>query len=225
MTKPTVPQPNTVSARVGQTLPLRPTTHGDAEKQRHPWRGKLLRWIMPVAAVLLVVLLAIPDLLQKWLWMRQLTYAGIFWTLLSVKWGMTSIAFIGAFLFLWINLRLAARYSFALVEYDPANSFGSLETNHIVEIRGIPISRRVVARAMAFITAAVSLLFALVLYGQWDTYLRFRYGESFGFEDPIFKRDVGFYVFRLPFAPTEQPDLPDSARAPRCRRRIRIRRV
>ena len=52
---------------------------------------------------------------------------------------------------------------------------------------------------MALITAAVALLFALVFYGQWDTYLRFRYGESFGFTDPIFKRDIGFYVFRLPF--------------------------
>ena len=142
MTKTTVPQPITASARVGQKLPLRPQTHGDAEEQHHPWRWKLLPWIIPVAAVLIFVLLVIPDLLQKWFWMRQLTYAGIFWTLLSVKWGMTSIAFIGAFLFLWINIRLAARYSFAPIEYDPANKFGSLETNYIVEIRGIPISRR-----------------------------------------------------------------------------------
>ncbi len=52
---------------------------------------------------------------------------------------------------------------------------------------------------MAFITAAVALLFALAFYAQWDTYLRFRYGGSFGFADPIFRLDVGFYVFRLPF--------------------------
>ena len=52
---------------------------------------------------------------------------------------------------------------------------------------------------MAFITASIALLFALAFYGQWDTYLRYRYGESFGLADPIFKRDVGFYVFRLPF--------------------------
>jgi uncharacterized protein len=31
------------------------------------------------------------------------------------------------------------------------------------------------------------------------TYLRFRYGASFGVADPLFGIDLGFYVFRLPF--------------------------
>lgn len=35
--------------------------------------------------------------------------------------------------------------------------------------------------------------------GQWDTYLRFRYGGSFGVPDPLFGVDVGFYLFHLPF--------------------------
>ena len=34
---------------------------------------------------------------------------------------------------------------------------------------------------------------------QWDTYLRFRYGGSFGVPDPLFGVDVGFYLFHLPF--------------------------
>jgi uncharacterized protein len=158
-----------------------------------------LPWIIPVAVLFIVVLQVLPDFLQKWLWMRQLNYRGIFWTLLSVKWGMTCVAFIGAFLFLWINIRLAVRNSFELIEYDPAKTAGCLPKTHVVEIRGIPISRRALTRSMAIITTAVALLFALVFYGQWDTYLRFRYGESFGLADPIFKRDIGFYVFRLPF--------------------------
>ena len=66
--------------------------------------------------LILFALMVIPELLQKWLWMRQLNYSAIFWTLLSVKWGMTCVAFIAAFLFLWINIRQAARNSFALAE-------------------------------------------------------------------------------------------------------------
>ena len=153
-----------------------------------------------VLAVLLIgALIVIPQLLQKWLWMRQLNYAGIFWTLLSVKWGMTCVAFIGAFLFLWINIRQAARNSFALAEYDTAKKAGSLEKTHVIEIRGITISRRVVMRTMALTAAAVAAIFALGFYTQWDTYLRFRYGGSFGFSDPVFGVDVGFYLFSLPF--------------------------
>jgi hypothetical protein len=70
-----------------------------------------------VLAVLLFCFLAvIPQLLQKWLWMRQLNYAGIFWTLLSVKWGMACAAFAVTFLFFGVNVRQAAGQSFALAE-------------------------------------------------------------------------------------------------------------
>jgi hypothetical protein len=58
-----------------------------------------------LAAIFLAV---IAGYVQKWLWMRQLGYAGIFWTLLSIKWAMFCSAFAFAFLYLWINLRRAA---------------------------------------------------------------------------------------------------------------------
>ena len=76
------------------------------------------RWFgrpLIVAAVLfVVVLVGIAGNLEQWLWMRQLDYAGIFWTLLSVQWAMFCSAFVVAFLYLWINLRQAAKNSAAL---------------------------------------------------------------------------------------------------------------
>ena len=153
-----------------------------------------------VLAVLLIgALVVIPQVLQKWLWMRQLNYADIFWTLLSVKWGMACVAFIGAFLFLWINIRQAARNSFALAEHDAAKKAGPPEKTHVIEVRGITISRRAVARTMALTAAAVAAIFAIGFCTQWDTFLRFRYGGSFGLSDPIFGVDLGFYLFTLPF--------------------------
>ena len=98
---------------------LPPEAYGVAEGQHHYWRGRLLNWIVPVAVLLIGAMMLIPGLLQKWLWMRQLNYVGIFWTLFSIKLGMTCVAFIGDFLFLWINVRQAARNSFALAEFDP----------------------------------------------------------------------------------------------------------
>ena len=157
-------------------------------------------WITAgVLAVLLVGLLAIPQLLQKWLWMRQLDYAGVFWTLLSVKWGMACVAFIGVFLFLWLNIRAAVRNSFALHGYDTAKESGSGEKTRAIEIGGFAFSGRVVMRSLPLIAAAVAAIFAVGFYTQWDTYLRFRYGGSCGFSDPVFGVDVGFYLFTLPF--------------------------
>jgi hypothetical protein len=63
-----------------------------------------------IGAILVIAILAfIPSWIQKWLWMRQLGYDGIFWTLFSVRWGLFGAAFVVALLYLWINLRLAVK--------------------------------------------------------------------------------------------------------------------
>ena len=69
--------------------------------------------MIAAAFLLIVVLVGIAGYLEKWLWMRQLDYTGIFWTLLSVQWAMLCSAFVFAFLYLWINLRQAAKNSTA----------------------------------------------------------------------------------------------------------------
>lgn len=49
----------------------------------------------------------------------------------------------------------------------------------------------------------VSLVFALLagasVAGEWQRWILFTHAQSFGVEDPQFHKDVGFYVFRLPF--------------------------
>ena len=72
---------------------------------------------------------------------------------------------------------------------------------------GIQISPTVLNLAMATGAAVVALFFALMYYSRWDTYLRFRYGGSFGLSDPLFGVDAGFYVFRLPFYELVQSSL------------------
>ena len=63
-----------------------------------------------VGAISLIAILAfVPGSIQKWLWMREVGYTGVFWTLFSVRWGLFGAAFVVALLYLWINLRLAAR--------------------------------------------------------------------------------------------------------------------
>ena len=38
-----------------------------------------------------------------------------------------------------------------------------------------------------------------VVYGEWDRFLRFVRAQDFGTSDPIYLRDIGFYLFVLPF--------------------------
>jgi hypothetical protein len=112
---------------------------------------------------------------------------------------MAGVAFIGVFLFLWLNIREAVRNSFALYGYDTAKESGSGGKTRGIEIGGFAFSGHVVMRSLPLIAAAVAAIFAVGFYTQWDTYLRFRYGGSCGFSDPVFGVDVGFYLFTLPF--------------------------
>jgi uncharacterized membrane protein (UPF0182 family) len=147
-------------------------------------RATLAFWLVLVGAIVFLALLSkTTGLIQKWLWMKQLGYTGIFWEILSIKWALLCIAFGCVFIYLWFNLRLVARTKPAVMRENPV----------------LWIPRGLSGSMSAIVAAAIALLFALTYYPQWDTYLRFRWGGLFGETDPIFHRDIGFYLFRLPF--------------------------
>ena len=81
-----VREPNTVPTVVIPPVDLPSATTEVRDTEPPAWLGKMLKWLFPVAALLFIALIAIPGFLQKWLWMRQLNYAGIFWTLFQSKW-------------------------------------------------------------------------------------------------------------------------------------------
>ena len=159
----------------------------------------LLRLIIVAAVILIVVLIEIAGYTEKWLWMRQLNYAGIFWTLLSVQWAMFCSAFVFAFLYLWINFHQAARNSAAFRGDGLAWQPAFLSRADTGAQTSIDLSPRLFKLAVVLISAGVALFFAAGFNAEWDTYLRFRYGGSFGVSDPLFGVDVGFYLFHLPF--------------------------
>ena len=159
------------------------------------------RWSSIILSVVLVlfVLAGLTDYIEKWLWMRQLDYTSIFWTLLSVRCAMFGAAFAFAFLYLWINLRQATKKSVAFAENDRPWSLAFLSRTDAGTRTGNELPPGLMKAALVLVSGGVALFFALGFYAEWDTYLRFRYGGSFGESDPLFGVDVGFYLFHLPF--------------------------
>jgi len=152
-----------------------------------PYRRRLVGILILTAAAILVVLGVVSNLIVKWLWMKNLDYAGIFWTILSTQWTLGIIAFVISALYVWINLRIV---------WSKAASGTTAAPRDTIEI----LSSSGGFRSLAFYgSAVVGLIFGLILYSQWDTYIRFHYGGAFGLSDPLFGLDAGFYVFRLPF--------------------------
>jgi uncharacterized membrane protein (UPF0182 family) len=149
--------------------------------------------LIAAAFILLVLLLVSSGLLQQWLWMRQVGYLNIFWRLLSIKWSLGGLAFLAVFLYTWINFRIAATTTAAFRRATDGN------TDRIYTRTGVGISHGFFKTGGVVIAVVIGLIFTLNFHPEWDTYLRFHWGAAVGQSDPIFGKDIGFYLFRLPF--------------------------
>ncbi|MEX0599710.1 MAG: UPF0182 family protein [Rhodothermales bacterium] len=140
----------------------------------------------------LILLSASTSSIMEWLWMSQLGYEGVFWTLKVAKFALSLVAFVVGSIFLVWNARLLAD------QLRWANFAGTPLQQANIDL-GNPVQHR---RAKQILTGAallVALLFALGFYLSWDASLRFLWNEPFGQVDPIFGKDIGYYMFRLPF--------------------------
>jgi uncharacterized membrane protein (UPF0182 family) len=185
-----------MNATADEKITTQPNEPRDATRGNLPPKiGPLLKRVLVAVIAFAVVLTLLAGLIQKWLWMRELDYVGIFWTLLSVKWGMFGVALVFGILYLWINLRFAAKNIDISQEHMPLRKVVTAAGRRI----DINPSSKLLIWGIGVAVTIVSLIFALGAATQWNTYLRFRYGGSFGVADPLFGVDLGFYFFRLPF--------------------------
>jgi len=152
--------------------------------------GRRIFWyVLAVVIFVLIILSLITGKLMEWLWMGQLGYETIFWRLLFIKLGWFGIAFIVVFLYFWANLRLAMR-----------TGLRDLGGEDVLVIQNGVAMKSKTGKFIALIISCIpALIFGLIYYSEWDIYLRFRWGGTVGFSDPIFGADVGFYLFKLPF--------------------------
>ena len=49
------------------------------------------------------------------------------------------------------------------------------------------------------VAALARLVVGLGFSGSWQSFIRFVWAQPFGQTDPVYHRDIGFYLFRLPF--------------------------
>ncbi len=146
-----------------------------------------------ITAVVLVVgffvLSAFTGLWTDRLWFNSVGYGEVFSTVLTTRvllfliFGLVMGGFVAA------NVVLAFRHR------PPFRAMPS-EAN-------LERYREVVEPLRAWVVVAVAGLLALVAggsaAGQWRSYLLWRNGGDFGTEDPYFNRDLGFFIFDLPW--------------------------
>ena len=151
-------------------------------------RGHTTRIIIIMAAtlVLFIALNISKGFYSEWLWFSSLGYGSVYTTILKTRVLIFfSAAVIFCILFLG-NLALAAR----LAPKTEAHFWPWAIVHRL---------RPTLKLSIILGTALLSLIFGLVAQGNWEVMLRFFNGQPFGITDPVFDREVGFYVFSLPF--------------------------
>lgn len=148
-----------------------------------------IRLWLGLIIVLVLIASAFTDWIVEWLWMNDLGYSQVFWTIKLTQILLFVGALALALLYVLPNMHiLAKRISYM--------RFGTSPLNDLNLNRFSPRQIR-----MAFYTFGVifSVFFSFVFFTRWDAYFRFHWNEMVGKVDPIFNNDIGFYLFRLPF--------------------------
>jgi uncharacterized protein len=142
------------------------------------------------ALVLFVVLLRIIGLITDWFWFQEVGYETIFSVTLLAKIKTGALFGVGFFLILYVNLLIAMRLSKKPLFGDPAGGFA------------LPF-REMEPAALKILILMGSLLIGLFAAAngadQWENLLLFLNPSPFGVTDPLFEKDIGFYVFQFPF--------------------------
>ncbi|WP_028207709.1 UPF0182 family protein, partial [Paraburkholderia nodosa] len=161
---------------------------------------RLRRYAITAMAVIagLIVAGRITGILVDWLWFSSIGYGAVFRTILSAKVVLFATVFAISACAIWLSGILAHRYArgVEILRAQAAGSSGATEvTGDLAEL----VAPRVRWRSSIACAAVVFGLFiAASEISSWDIALRFIYQVPVGERDPIFERDIGFYLFSLP---------------------------
>ena len=163
--------------------------------------------ILIAGAVLGFVLLGrAGDTLVDWLWFSSIGYVDVFWTIYITRIVLFVVVLVvstGAF---WLSGGLALRFARGPALWPtrptapqaPYQAFaapGPQPSSGFLGYVASQVSWRLLVGAAAVL---LGLLTALIELSNWDVVLRFLYQVPYGEADPVFGKDIGFYLFTLP---------------------------
>jgi uncharacterized protein len=146
--------------------------------------------LLVLALLVLGVAAQLIPLYTDWLWFHEVGYSQVFVTTLRLRGALFSAVAVGVAIFLWANLTFAAHAAQPDVYWELEDQLG-LPGRVVIE----PLIRRFLPVVMALIT----LVAGARASSHWEISLGFLNRMPFGATDPLFGRDLGFFVFVLPF--------------------------
>jgi uncharacterized membrane protein (UPF0182 family) len=168
--------------------------------RRTPWRGVVVALIIAAIIVLicLILLRLAADFLVDWLWFSAIGYFDVFWTTITVKAEVFLVVFMATAIIMWVNGSWASRFAQPPWTQQP-DDFEWKRVGTATLPDGQFMRHRLPWPLV--IPGVAGLLAVLVAWGEvnnWGVFLRFLYHVPYGATDPLYDKDIGFYLFSLP---------------------------
>jgi uncharacterized membrane protein (UPF0182 family) len=150
-------------------------------------------WLI-VGAILVVVLLlsarGVARVYTDFLWFQEVHFSKTWRELIAAKAFPALIFSIIFFIAMYVNLIVADRLA-------PLSRTAGPEDEIVDRYRNVvePYAGRIRFGVAAFF----AVVMASGVASEWRDWILFSHATKFGVKDPQFHRDIGFYVFRLPF--------------------------
>ena len=150
-----------------------------------------MMWTLVAIAVVVWFLgSAVVELLVNLTWFDAQGYLQVYRTILLTEIGIGVAGGIFAALFLFVNLLFALRQIGDPAQYLPPEI--------VVTPVGQFLGGGMVRRTALVISLGIGVMVGMTVASGWERVLLFLNGVPFGTVDPVFERDVGFYIFTLP---------------------------
>ncbi len=136
-----------------------------------------------------VVAQVIP-LYVDWLWFQEVGYVEVFTRTLTLRGSLFGALAITVAIFLYANLTFAARTAAPDVLWELEDQLG---------LPGRLVIEPLIRRFLPIVLALISLASGLRAGAHWEVLLGYLNATPFQIADPVFGRDLAFFVFTLPF--------------------------
>jgi len=146
------------------------------------WQSRFF-WLVAVGFILIGSLNWITTAYTDWLWFSEQNYQNVWLKQWAIELAAFIVFFVVAAIFLLGNWLMARKR--AIAQATPYT------LNLLKEISGLK---------WLFVLGGLFLAFMFASGGasQWETFLRYVNRVPFGEVDPVFNRDISFYLFELP---------------------------
>jgi len=155
-----------------------------------------------VGAVGLILFGLASSFLVDWLWFSSVGYLPVFLTTIAAKAVVFFVVLIATAVILWLNGLLAVRLArrrptqaVAAFAWSPAGAAGFASPPDPFALLRDRLMR---PGPIALAAGLLGVLAAMMESGNWSILLQFLFQMPYGAEDPLYHKDIGFYLFSLP---------------------------